>query len=123
MTDANKYYLDKREAEQEEYDFKDEYEEIAADNVRLEAEVKKYHDAWLEAEAQVVDLEAQVEGCLAVIATERDEVLALRRKLAKAVEALDEAVYLLAPNEKDMMRQGGVYRIVTTLAELKGGNQ
>ena len=120
MTDANKYYLDKREAEQEEYDFKDEYEEIAADNVRLEAEVKKYHDAWLEAEAQVVDLEAQVEGCLAVIATERAEVLALRRKLAKAVEALDEAVYLLAPSEKDMMRQAGVYRIVTTLAELKG---
>jgi len=89
MTDANKYYLDKREAEQEEYDFKDEYEEIAADNVRLEAEVKKYHDAWLEAEAQVVDLEAQVEGCLAVIATERDEVLALRRKLEEEREAVD----------------------------------
>ena len=41
MTDANKYYLDKREAEQEEYDFKDEYEEIAADNVRLEARVEE----------------------------------------------------------------------------------
>ena len=99
MTDANKYYLDKREAEQEEYDFKDEYEEIAADNVRLEAEVKKYHDAWLEAEAQVVDLEAQVEGCLAVIATERDEVLALRRKLEEEREAtwkLLETPYKLA---------------------------
>ena len=41
MTDANKYYLDKREAEQEEYDFKDEYEEIAADNMRLEAKLAK----------------------------------------------------------------------------------
>ena len=41
-------------------------------------------------------------------------------KLAKAVEALDEAVYLLKPDEKDMMRQAGVYRIVTTLAEIKG---
>ena len=41
-------------------------------------------------------------------------------KLAKAVEALDEAVYLLDPDEKDMMRQAGVYRIVTTLAEIKG---
>ena len=44
----------------------------------------------------------------------------LEAKLAKAVEALDESVYLLAPDEKDMMRQAGVYRIVTTLAELKG---
>lgn len=41
MSDGNKYYLDKREAEQEEYDFKDEYEEIAADNVRLEARVEE----------------------------------------------------------------------------------
>ena len=69
---------------------------------------------------KLYDLEAEVEGCLAIIATERAEVLELRRKLAKAVEALDEAVYLLAPNEKDMMRQAGVYQIVTTLAELKG---
>ena len=44
----------------------------------------------------------------------------LEAKLAKAVEALDEAVYLLRPDEKDMMRQAGVYRIVTTFAELKG---
>ena len=44
----------------------------------------------------------------------------LEAKLKKAVEALDESVYLLAPDEKDMMRQAGVYRIVTTLAELKG---
>jgi hypothetical protein len=45
---------------------------------------------------------------------------AAKAKLAKAVYALDEAVYLLAPTEKDMERQAGVYRIVTTLAELKG---
>jgi len=44
----------------------------------------------------------------------------LEAKLGTAVEALDEAVYLLDPDEKDMMRQAGVYRIVTTLAELKG---
>ena len=44
----------------------------------------------------------------------------LEAKLAKAVEALDEAVYLLAPDDKDMARKAGVYRIVTTLAELKG---
>ena len=65
----------------------------------LAAEVKKYHDAWLEAEAQVVELEAQVEGCLAVIATERAEVLALRRKLEEEREAtwkLLETPYKLA---------------------------
>ena len=44
----------------------------------------------------------------------------LEGKLAKAVEALGEAVYLLDPDEKDMARKAGVYRVVTTLAELKG---
>ena len=117
MTDANKYYLDKREAEQEEYDFKDEYEEIAADNVRLEAEVKKYHDAWLEAEAQAVDLEAQVEGCLAVIATERDEVLALRRKLAEAVQGLEDALEVgMAYSDDRLGYDGAIY----LLNRLKG---
>ena len=36
--------------------------------------------------------------------------------LAKALDALDEAVYFL-----DMGKSAGVYRIVTTLAKLKGG--
>ena len=49
-----------------------------------------------------------------------DRIEQLEAKLAKAVDALDEAVYLLRPDEKDMMRQAGVYRIVTALAELKG---
>lgn len=40
--------------------------------------------------------------------------------LRKAVRALDEAVYLLVPDEEDMAKKAGVYRIVTTLAELKG---
>ena len=57
---------------------------------------------------------------------ERDNILLIARieeleaKLAKAVEALDEAVYLLGPDEEDMMMKAGVYRVVTTLAELKG---
>ena len=97
MTDANKYYLDKREAEQEEYDFKDEYEEIAADNVRLEAEVKKYHDAWLEAEAQVVELEAQV---------------------AKGLKALVLADALLSG--ANMNRQVVCRAMTEAIAELKG---
>ena len=48
------------------------------------------------------------------------QVVAAETKLAKAVEALDEAVYLLAPDEKDMARKAGVYRVVTILAALKG---
>lgn len=46
------------------------------------------------------------------------QVKELEAKLARAMGALDEAVYLLAPTEKDMERQAGVYRIVTTIAEL-----
>ena len=48
---------------------------------------------------RIEELEAQVEGCLAVIATERDEVLALRRKLEEEREAtwkLLETPYKLA---------------------------
>jgi len=55
-----------------------------------------------------------------VVPALRDRIEELEAKLGTAVEALDEAVYLLDPDEKDMMRQAGVYRIVTTLAELKG---
>lgn len=51
---------------------------------------------------------------------EADRIEELEAKLAKAVEALDEAVYIIAPDDDDMMRQAGVYRIVTTLRELKG---
>lgn len=48
---------------------------------------------------RIEELEAQVEGCLAVIATERAEVLALRRKLEEEREAtwkLLETPYKLA---------------------------
>lgn len=49
-----------------------------------------------------------------------DLIEELEAKLAKAIEALDEAVYLLAPDDNDMDKLAGVYRIVTTLRELKG---
>ena len=65
----------------------------------------------------------QCEGLAQVVDynwVKHQRVIAAEAKLAKAVEALDEAVYLLKPDEKDMMRQAGVYRIVTTLAEIKG---
>jgi len=36
--------------------------------------------------------------------------------LAKAAEALDEAIYLLDPDEEDITKETGIYRIVTTRA-------
>lgn len=44
----------------------------------------------------------------------------LEAKLTKAIAALDEAIYLLHPDEEDMAKKAGVYRIVTTHKELKG---
>jgi hypothetical protein len=48
---------------------------------------------------------------------QRDE---LQDKLTKALAALDEAIYLLNPDEEDMAKEAGVYRIVTTYKEIKG---
>jgi hypothetical protein len=64
------------------------------------------YDALQEVTAELEQAEARIEK--------------LEAKLARAVGALDEAVYLLGPDEEDMMMKAGVYRIVTTLAELKG---
>lgn len=41
-------------------------------------------------------------------------------KLAKAMLALDEAIYLLDPDEEDIAKETGLHRIVTICAELKG---
>ncbi len=45
----------------------------------------------------------------------------LEAKLAKAVDALGEAIYLLDPDEEDIAKEAGLHRIVTTYAELTGG--
>ena len=50
----------------------------------------------------------------------QERITELEAKLAKAVEALFEAIYLLDPDEEDIAKGAGLYRIVTTLAELKG---
>ncbi len=66
-----------------------------------------------EAEAYAEELEKdQVDLCRQLIAAED--------KLAKAVEALKEALYFLKPTESDMEKKAGIYRIVTTLAEIEG---
>lgn len=43
----------------------------------------------------------------------------LEHKLEIAIQALEEAVYFLDPTEEDMEKRAGVYRIVSTLNELK----
>ena len=47
--------------------------------------------------------------------------LAAEAKLAKAMDALGEAIYLLDPDEEDIAKETGLHRIVTTYAELTGG--
>ena len=115
MTDGNTYAINRYLDNQEDWD--------ALQEVTTELE---------QAEAKIVELEVKLATCKKYkvvyaefdrIGTEayRDLEAKLSKseaKLKKAVEALDESVYLLAPDEKDMMRQAGVYRIVTTLAEL-----
>jgi hypothetical protein len=49
-----------------------------------------------------------------------DRIEELEAKLAKAMLALDEAIYLLDPDEEDIAKETGLHRIVTIRAELKG---
>lgn len=48
-----------------------------------------------------------------------DHIEALNAKLAKAISALNEALYFLDPDEEDIAKKAGLYRIVTTYKELK----
>ena len=140
MTDGNTYAINKHLNEREDFDALQEVtaelEQAEARIEGLEGKLARAVDVLLESvepseleegEAdnimlidRIEELEAEVTYWKADSAAAWDKCEEHRLNLAKAVEALDEAVYLLAPNEKDMMRQGGVYRIVTTLAELKG---
>ena len=43
-------------------------------------------------------------------------------EMNELINALEEAVYLLAPTEEDMQKKAGVYRIVTALEKLKDKN-
>ena len=49
-----------------------------------------------------------------------DRIEELQAKLAKAIEALDEAIYLLDPDDEDITKETGLYRIVKVFKELKG---
>ena len=73
----------------------------------------------LEADNKRLRLEVRYSNYVADVATEKAKEL--EAKLAKAMLALDEAIYLLDPDEEDIAKETGLYRIVTTYAELKGG--
>ena len=82
----------------------------------------EYQD-YKDAADRIEELEAKVEGANSIIASERAEVLALRRKLAKAVEALErigsgefsgQVLTSMPPQD------AAAFFARTTLAELKG---
>ena len=77
--------------------------------------VKRLRD-WEHVWPQDLD---EPEGGLYLKAADRIEKL--EDKLAKAVDALGEAIYLLDPDEEDIAKETGLHRIVTTYAELTGG--
>ena len=96
------------------------FNEVADHIDELEAEKKRLNEQMDAIEEMGTESLNALPDCLMRLAPALVENDDLKAKLAKAVEALDEAVYLLAPDDKDMARKAGVYRIVTTLAELKG---
>jgi hypothetical protein len=49
----------------------------------------------------------------------QERIEELEAKLAKAMLALDEAIYLLDPDDEDIAKETGLHRIVTICAELK----
>ena len=50
----------------------------------------------------------------------QERIEELEAKLDRAMEALEEAIYLLDPDDEDIAKETGLHRIVTTYAELKG---
>jgi cell division GTPase FtsZ len=100
--------------------------------LREHAQVAHMAAAWGFAEEgmamqKAADLIEELEDKLNWVIVERDETFALmldraqtaEAKLAKAVEALEEAIYLLDPEEEDIAKETGIYRVVTTYRELK----
>jgi len=131
MTDGNTYAINKHLDERERID------ELLAENKRLKSMIADLiYDTgddpkimaapraeWAERALAAEDKLAAIEKLMLDLAGDKidlvSELAGVKWKLEKAVEALDEAVYLLAPDDKEMMRKAGVYRIVTTLEELK----
>lgn len=84
------------------------------------AERRRKHMAVMDDQERTAEYwqrEAMYQSKLLAEATNRAE--AAEAKLAKAIAALDEALYFLDPDEEDIAKGAGLYRIVTTHKELK----
>lgn len=57
---------------------------------------------------------------LMIVDAAEKEMKEIKAKLARAVEALDEALYFLQPDERDMSKQADMYRIVKAYEEITG---
>jgi hypothetical protein len=77
-----------------------------------------------EAADRIEELEGQLQSVLdretSILRYYDAKLDAAEAKLAKAIEALDEAIYLLDPDEEDITKETGLYRIVKAFKELKG---
>jgi len=76
---------------------------------------KNGHDSWGQYGHWYADSKG---GGVEYVRAERIEEL--EAKLAKAMLALDEAIYLLDPDDEDIAKETGLHRIVTICEELKG---
>ena len=117
MTDGNTYAINKHLDELEEFDA---LQEVTAELEQAEAENEKYYDAWLDAQAEIIELELAVryEADLAQMAL--DARKELEAKLAKAVDLLEEIEVRLATISGFFPDTFPRKEIKATLAELKG---
>jgi len=98
MTDGNTYAINKHLDEREDYDA---LQEVTAELERAEAENEKCYDAWLDAQAEIIELEAKlanIEGLMvrSVKFAERSKATAgsenSKRREHHRMHALSEAL-------------------------------
>lgn len=68
---------------------------------------------------RIEELEAKLKTSEEIGRAFEEDAGQLRARLARAIAALDEALYFLDPDEEDIAKGAGLYRIVTTHRELK----
>jgi len=88
--------------------------------MKLEAENKRLKSLVASDTDRIKKLEKELEYWRGDSAAGWDKCEEYRNKLAKAMLALDEAIYLLDPDDEDIAKETGLHRIVTICAELKG---
>ena len=99
-------------------------DEWFAERAHMQERIKKLETENKRLKSLVADVIHSTGDDPEIMAASRSEWAArafkTEAKLAKATLALDEAIYLLDPDEEDIAKQTGLYRIVTIRAELKG---